>query len=155
MSVMRDTRFAWRSLRSHRAYAAITVLTIALVVGAGSAVLAVISATFVRPLPFKDEQRLVWIYGQPPGPPDAALRNPLHSTEFVRFRERLRQVEGVAGIWSRERALNVSGDAEPVATGSISANYFDVLGLAPATGRLFTEAEDAADAKVAVISDAF
>jgi predicted permease len=155
MSVLQDIRFAIRSLRSHATYAAITILTIALVVGAGSAVLAVISATFVRPLPFADESRLVWIYGQPPGTTDVNRRNPLHSTSFVRFRERLRQMDEVAGLWSRERALDVSGEAETVATGSVSANYFRALGLSPATGRMFTEAEDAADAKVAVVSDAF
>ena len=154
--MLQDARFALRSLRSHAAYAWMTILTITLVVGAGSAVLAVISATFLRPLPFADDSRLVWIYGQPPGTEgDPQRRNPLHSTEFVRFREGLRQFDGIAGIWGRERALGWNGEAEPVASGSVSANYFDVLGLSPAVGRMFTDAEDAADAKVAVVSDAF
>ena len=155
MSVLQDVRFATRSLRSRAAYAAISMLTIALVVGAGSAVFAVISATFVRPLPFADAKRLVWIYSQPPGTNGPDHANPLHSTEFVRFRQRLHAIADVAGIWSRERALDVSGEAEPVATGSISANYFTVLGVPTATGRMFTDREDLTDARVAVISHEF
>src|SRR6476661_2871256 len=98
MSPIHDVRIALRSLRARPMYAVISVLTIALVVGAAGAVLAVLNATFVRPLPFADASRLVWVYENPPGTGAATRRNPLHSPAFVALRDRLDGAEGVAGI---------------------------------------------------------
>ena len=92
---------ALRSLRARKAYAVVTLATIMLIVGAGSAILAVINATFLRPLPFEDEDALVWIYSHPPGTIGTARRNPLHPPTFVAMREHLRVTPDFAGSWSR------------------------------------------------------
>lgn len=155
MSVLHDVPVAFRALRSRPAHALVAIITLSLVVGAGSAVLAVINATFVRPLPFADESRLVMIFGLPPGSQAVRTGTPLHSPAFVRMRERLRTVESVAGIWPRDRALIVSGVAETVAAAAVSPNYFQVLGVELASGRMFTTADDLASAQVAVVSRAF
>ena len=155
MSIATECRSAVRAIRSRPATSAVSLATTALVVGAGSAVLAVVSATLLRPLPFPGADRLVWVYGQPPSTTEASQRNPIHSTEFVQFRARVHQLAGLAGIWSRQRALQVEGEAESVATGAVSANYFDVLGVRAAAGRVFSAAEDEADAHVAVVSEPF
>jgi putative ABC transport system permease protein len=155
MSILTDVRVAWRAIRSRPASALIAVLTLSLVVGAGSAIIAVINATFIRPLPYADESRLVALYQLPPGSQNARRGTPLFSTSFVRMRERLRTVESVAGIWPRERALTVSGEPETVDTAGVSPDYFKVLGVTLRAGRMFTDEEDASAAHVAVVSGAF
>lgn len=155
MSMLHDLRIALRALRSRPTHALIAILTLALTVGAGSAVLAVINATFVRPLPFADESRLVSLFGLPPGSQAVLGGTPLHAPAFVRMHERLRTVEGVAGVWPRERALTVNGVAETVSAAGVSPNYFQILGIVLASGRMFTTPEDLAAARVAVVSRTF
>lgn len=155
MRIIGDVRVALRSLRARPAYALVAIITLSLVVGAGSAVLAVINATFVRPLPFADETRLVTLFGLPPGSQNVRGGTPLFSGSFVRMRERLGTVESVAGIWPRERALMVNGEAETVQTAGVSPDYFQVLGVPLAAGRAFTADEDIAAANVVVVSAAF
>jgi len=152
--VARDARYALRSLAARPAYSLVIFVTIALVVGVGSAVLAVVNATLVRPLPFVDGSRLIRLYTLPPGLTAVQDRNPLASLDLVRFRARLQQVEGLAGEWARERALDGQGDPESVPAAAVSASLFPVLGATPALGRTFTEDEDLAGAKVVVLSDA-
>ena len=110
-SSRRDLRHAARGLAARPTYTVIVVATLALVIGAASAVLSVVNATMVRPLPFPHGERLVQLFLMPPGPPLWTNRNPLSAGTFFRFRERLQQVEAVEGLWSRERALG--GDVEP------------------------------------------
>lgn len=136
-------------------YAAIAVVTLGLVVGAGSAVIAVINATFIRPLPFANESRLVALYGMPPGSNNVRRGTPLFSPAFVRLRERVQTVERVSGIWPRERALTVNGEPETVDTAGVSPDYFQTLGVPLSAGRMFTEDEDATAAHVAIVSGAF
>ncbi len=155
LSRLTDVRAAWRALCSRPAYALIATVTIALVVGAGSAVLAVISATFLRPLPFADESRLVSLFALPPGSRAVLGGTPLFSPAFVRMGEGMRSVESVVGIWSRDRALTRGGEVEMIATAGVSPGYFQVLGIELSAGRMFTGAEDTAAAKVAVISSGF
>jgi putative ABC transport system permease protein len=125
------------------------------VVGAGSAVLAVINATFVRPLPFADEGRLLSIYSLPPGSQSTTGGAPLSSNAYVRLRESLRAIESLAGFWPRDRTLLVNGAGELIATAGVSPDYFHVLGIPLAAGRMFTPEEETAAARVAVISQAF
>src|SRR5438128_1584843 len=143
---MRDIRLAVRSLMARPSYSFVTLATIALLVGAGSAVLAVIDAALVRPLPFPDAGRLVQVYSLPPHLHAIAERNPLASIDFIRFRQRLHQVDGLAGQWARERAIGRDGEPESVPAAAVSSNLFQVLGAAAARGRTFTEAEDRANA---------
>ena len=119
-SSLRDLRHAARGLAAKPTYAAIVVATLALVIGAASAVLSVVNATMVRPLPFPHGDRLVQLFLMPPGPPLWTNRNPLSAGTFFRFRERLQQAEMVEGLWSRERALGGDVEPETVTTGAVS-----------------------------------
>ena len=145
-------RYALRSLRSRPAYTLVVVATIALVVGPGAAVLAVVDATLVRALPFARSEQLVQVNMFPPGARGAANRNPLGSIDFVRFRERVHGLDALAGLWARERAIGSDGDPESVPMALVSANLFDVLGATPVLGRTFTEDEDRDGARIAVLS---
>ena len=153
-SWLRDLRHAARGLAARPTYAAVVVATLALVIGAASAVLSVVNATMVRPLPVPHSDRLVQLFLMPPGPPLWTNRNPLSAGTFFRFRERLQQAEAVEGLWSRERALGGDVEPETVVTGAVSAGLFPLLGGVPALGRTFTEDEDRANAKVVVLGHA-
>lgn len=150
-----DARAAWRTLRSRPAYVLIAVATISLVVGAGSSVLAVVNAAFVRPLPFSDENQLISVFALPPGSSSTRGGTPLFSPAFVRMREELHTVQEMVGIWSRDRALTRSGDVEMITTAGVSPGYFRTLGVELSAGRMFTDAEDVANARVAVVSRQF
>jgi putative ABC transport system permease protein len=153
-SWLRDLRHAARGLASKPTYAAVVVATLTLVIGAASAVLSVVNATMVRPLPFPHSDRLVQLFLMPPGPPSWTNRNPLSPGTFFRFHERLRQTDAVEGLWSRERALGGDVEPETVTTGAVSPGLFALLGGVPALGRTFTDEEDRANAKVVVLGHA-
>ncbi len=147
----RDVRQAWRRLRARPTYAIVAVTTLSLVLGAGSAILAVVNATLVRPLPFPQSERLVRIYTMPPGVTDVALRNPLHPLEYVRLREQLRLADAVETLSGRERAIGGDGDPESVTAAQVSAGALPLLGGAPLIGRTFSEDEDRAGARLVVL----
>lgn len=150
--LLRDARHAARSLAGRPLYTAVSTLTLALVIGTGSALLAVVDATLIRPLPFPDTQRLARIYTQPPGTTEVRQRMPLHPLDFVRFRKELEHAEAVEGLWLRERSIGGDGDPESVPAALVSAGTFRLLGGRPVLGRTFTEDEDRADARVVVLS---
>jgi putative ABC transport system permease protein len=131
-----------RRLRRHPAPFLLTAVTIALVTGVGTAVFAVVSATLLRPLPFPDSERLVRVFTLPPGLTEARQRNPLHSLDFVRFRDQSRTLDDLEVIWPRDRGLSGAGDPVIVKTGSVSAGFFAILGGRPELGRVFTPDED-------------
>jgi len=150
-SLWRDTRHAARGLLGRPLHTAVTTLTLALVVGAGSALLAVVDATLIRPLPFKDAPRLVRLYAQPPGTSEVRQRLPLHPLEFVRFRKELQHADAVEGLWALERSIGGDGEPESVPAALVSAGLFRLLGGGPIVGRSFTEEEDRAGARLVVL----
>ena len=153
-AILRDLRHAVRGLAARPTYALITVITLALVIGAATAVLAVVSATLVRPLPFPHGERIAQLFLMPPGQSEWTSRNPLSLGVFLRFRQNLKQVESVEGLWARERALGGDTEPETVIAGAVSPGLFGLFGGAPALGRVFTETEDQDNAKVVVLGHA-
>jgi putative ABC transport system permease protein len=131
-----------RRLRRRPAAFLLIAITLALVTGVGTAVFAVVNAMLLRPLPFPESERLVRIFTQPPGQTEARQRNPLHSLDFVRFRERSRTLDALEVIWPRDRSLTGTGDPAIVKAGSVSAGFFAILGAQPELGRVFTPDED-------------
>jgi predicted permease len=151
---MQHLTIALRMLVKRPGLTAGRIFTVTIVVTAVSAVFTVANATFLRPLPFPHADRLVRLYLQPPGTSDFRNANPLTPLYLDRYRERIRSLERVEGIWSGERALTGDGEAEAVPAGRVSAGFFTLFGGSLEAGRLFTEAEVAADEKVVVLGHA-
>jgi predicted permease len=149
--LVRDLRHAARSLLSRKTYAAASIVTLALVIGAATAVLAVIHATMIRPLPFPGGERLVQLFMMPPGAKTFDDRNPYNNRAFYRLRGSIAQLETMEGFWARERALGSGGEPESVTTAAVSAGALDLFGGSPMLGRVFTEDEATRDARVAVL----
>jgi putative ABC transport system permease protein len=149
-AVWRDAVYASRLLRRRPGFTAVAVLTLALGIGANTAIFSVVRSLFLQPLPFADPGRLVMLW-------EADAQNPAR-TNIVSAPNYLDFARGVAsfektGIWEY-LSFNLSGDteAERVQGMRVSASTFEMLGVAPALGRTFTVDEDAPGHDVAVIS---
>lgn len=132
-----DLRFALRSLRRDRAFTLVAVLTLGLGIGASVSIFSVLHAVVLKPLPFPEASRLVDIATTfQAGPGAVSVGN------YFLIRERARTFESVAARSSATFNLTEGGDPERVSGAHVTASYFDVLGLPPLLGRVFTEAED-------------
>ena len=151
-----DMRFSFRMLLRHRMFAAACILTLAIGIGATSAVFSVIDATLLRPLPYAEPSRLtnIAVYTTPTWNGDQNALFVPSQIELLRWRAAQAFVS-MDAIEPRLMALTGRGDPEIVNAGAITTGWILTLGIAPAAGRVFTAQEENADARVAVISDGF
>src|SRR5437899_8528705 len=156
---MNDLRFAIRQLRKSPGFTSVAIITLALGIGANTAIFSVVEGALLRPLPFPNAQRLVRIYEalDENGARSATLN--LSDRTAARFREFGRDIfEDVAGGTGGASTVSVKtgSPAQTVPAARITYNFFNVLGLPPSQGRNFTpeEGTDKA-ASVAIISDDF
>ena len=149
--VAADFRNALRSLRLNRGFSAIVILTLAIGVGACTAVFSIINALLLGSLPYPDPEQLVMLWETDAGQRDNAfvVAEPVYQD----WRKETRSFQSL-GIWEY-RTFNVASTQEPEQVPGIraSSSLFDVLGVAPALGRVHTPDEDAAGHHVVVISD--
>jgi len=148
-----DLRFALRSLRRQPAFTAITVITLALGIGANTAIFSVINSVMLTPLPYHEPHQLVMLWETRPGSdrPLVSYRN------FEDWRQRQRGFEdiGVYYPWA-SFTMTGRGDAERVDGALVSGNYLQLLGVRPALGRLVTPADDSPwSARVALLDNGF
>lgn len=149
MSLKQDVGFAARTLGRSPGFAAVTFLTLALGIGATSAMFSIFNAVLLRPLPWREPDRAVTISSRW----NAFDKTWVATGEVVDYRRRSRTMEHVAA-WGASQ-INVTGEAEPERVGwaNVTANVFDALGAQPALGRAFSPAEDLPNGpRVAVIS---
>jgi predicted permease len=152
--VVEDVRYALRGVRKSPGFAAVAMLSLALGIGATTAVFSVLNAVVLRPLPVAEPERLVVIQPKLKGK-RFVLFNPL----FEELRRSQRSLAGMFAISDEPYLKTAFERAAPVyVRGSlVSGNYFQVLGLSPALGRLFTGGDDepSAGTCAAVISHTF
>lgn len=138
-TIRRETRHAMRTLLRTPAFSLMSLATLALGIGATTAIFTVLDAVVLRPLPYPDAERLVELSSPVPGI-KAAPRWGLARHEMYYFQRSSRTIEEIAIF--RTFMATVGGDgethqAERVGTAQVSASVFGVLGIAPAMGRLF------------------
>lgn len=150
-SLRQDVRFAFRTLRRSPGFTAAAVLVLGLGIGANTAMFSVIDGVLLKPLPFRDGHELMLVQHQAPAAnvADAAVS----INELYDYRQRLRTIRDLVEYHSMSFTLLNQGDPDRVDTGVVSANFFDMLGIAPARGRTFREGDDRLGAeKVLVLS---
>ncbi len=149
--MLQDFRIAFRTLRKSPGFTAATVLTLALGIGANSAMFSVVDALLIRPLPYQDPQQLTLIYSTAPGSP----RNFVAQRDLDDWRAAAKSFSGFASLVPQSVNLTGGGEEPDRVVGSfVSANYFSLLKVLPAMGRTFVDGEDRAGAeKVAVLTD--
>ena len=148
---MNDLRFAFRQLRKSPGFTIIAVLTLALGIGANSAIFSVVNHVLLRPLPYPHPERLVYL-NEVNGGTNTSIALP----DYVDWRRDSKSFEHLA--ISRLESRNLSGipgrEPERISVAYVTANFFNVIGLPPQIGRTFTEDEDKPGATpLAVISD--
>ena len=157
-NLMHDIRFALRQLRKSPGFTLTAVLTLALGIGANTAVFTLVNNLLLRPLPFFHAQDLVWIA---PPPAKCGFSCETYSSDaYEEFRTQSRSYQDVSGYFAFSTAdnLRVTGNGDPVpATGIlVVSNFFQVLGVQPAMGRLFTAEESlGASHPVALLTNAY
>ncbi|MGE5837418.1 MAG: ADOP family duplicated permease, partial [Acidobacteriota bacterium] len=143
-SVGRDLRYAARVLRRTPAFTSTAIVTLALVIGACTAVFTLADAILLRPLPYPDPDRLgvIVTVSQSPQGADTQQRQDGTAWEWIRDRAVTMDVALAASSFGRSVNLVVDNAAAAVSQTRVSAGYFRVLGMAPLAGREFTPDED-------------
>ncbi|MFN2564648.1 MAG: ADOP family duplicated permease, partial [Gemmatimonadaceae bacterium] len=133
-ALWQDVRFALRGMRRQPLFALVAVATLALGIGANAAIFSIVNAVLLRPLPFREPERLVRVWSQAVMP----------SGVFVAVRERAHTFDRLAG-YTRTTEVSVTGiGAEParLSASRVTADFLDLLGVRPALGRAFVAGED-------------
>src|SRR5207248_2286572 len=148
-----DLRYGWRALRRTPAFTLVAVLTLALAIGANSAVFTVVDSVLLQPLPFRDPGRLYAVSYLPTNLP-FELPPGLDDRLYLEYRRHDLRFERVTGYQRQELTLSGVGDATRVPGARAGATFFAVLGVQPALGRGFTPEEDeAGNDRVVILSD--
>jgi putative ABC transport system permease protein len=148
MRILQDVRFALRLLAKRPSFAAVAILTLALGIGAATSIFTVVEAVLLRPLPFTEPGRLVFLQIRGADGDDY----PLPDTDVIAWRERneafssLAVIDGGQGV-----ALTGAGDAERIVVFNVTDRFFATLGVAPLAGRTFEAGEDRPGAPKAIV----
>ena len=148
---MSDLRFAFRQLLKNPGFTAVAVLTLALGIGANTAIFSAVDAILIRPLPYADAGRLVMIWDD-----NTRLTGTRKffttPPEWQEWRRHNTVFTDVAASQPGDASLSNDGEPEQLPARKVSANFWTVLGVQPLLGRVFTEDEDLRTAPVVVIS---
>jgi predicted permease len=149
--VAADFRHGVRSIRLHRGFSSLAIVTLALAIGACTAVFSIINALLLGSLPYPSPEQLVIAMGT-----DRDNRAQTFIVSYPNYEDWRRDARSFTsmGIWEY-LTFNVASAAEPEQVQGVraSASLFSVLGVSPALGRIFTDSEDESGHRVAVISD--
>jgi putative ABC transport system permease protein len=149
-ALVQDVRYGLRVLRRTPGFTAAAVLTLALGIGANTAIFTVVDAVLLRPLPFSEPDRLVTVGDRQPNGTSSSVGY----LTWADWRERSRSFETFALMRSWQPTLFVNGEAERLAAVRVSWNYFDMMRVRPQLGRTFTADEDRPDHwRVLMLSD--
>ncbi len=149
---LQDVRYALRQLRKNPGFTAVAVLTLALAIGANTAIFSVVYAVLLKPLAFANSGRLVTVFeaNERAGIPALGGSYP----EFQEWRRQNHVFTGMAAVAAHELTLTGRGEPTVVRVGDVTADFFSVLGVAPLLGRAFLPADgEPGAAPVAVISE--
>ena len=135
-----DMRYAWRLLVRQPGAAAAIVVTLALGIGANSAVFSVVNAVLLRPLPYREPEALVMIWERRAA--EGVDDNVVSPADFLDWARLNSSFEHMAAFSATSADLTGSGDPVQLAIAGVSASFFDVLGVHAAIGRTFTAGED-------------
>src|SRR5918912_515894 len=139
-TLYQDVRFALRTLWTNRGFAFVAIVALALGVGANSAIFSVVNAVVLRPLPYRDPERLValWVGLNQKGFEEMEVSAP----EFTDFRTRSSVFEKVAAYSAGGFNMTGAGEPERIQGLNATADLLPLLGVAPLKGRAFNEEED-------------
>ena len=142
-----DVRFALRMLRKNLGFTAVAVITLALGIGANTAIFSVVNAVLLRPLPYPDPDRLVFVW-------ETNKDGRLQSAAYLNLQEWRQETRSFAGLTGMvAQSVNLTGDGEPIRVrgGFVNDSFFRVVGVQPRMGRVFQKGEDQAGSELVVV----
>jgi predicted permease len=148
---MRDIRFAVRTLRKQPVFTLVAILTLALGIGANTAIFSLLYQILLRPLPYPDAERLVFVWNTYPGSnlPQASVSIP----DYIDRKTQAPALEDATLFTMRTANLNEAGNPEQVRALAVTPSFFSTLRRSPMIGRAFTEDEAKPDAdKFAILT---
>jgi putative ABC transport system permease protein len=149
--LIQDLHFGLRILRKNPGFTSIAVLTLTLATGANTAIFSAVYPVLIKPLPFKNADRLAFILKK--NVPRGWSRNPISPAEILAWRSQTEAFEDFAAYTEGSCVLTGQGEAEEDPCEVITSNLFPLLGVAPYRGRTFTREEDKAQSpRAAVLS---
>jgi predicted permease len=146
--LLQDVRYGFRLLRRSPLFAVVAILTLAVGIGANTAIFTVVHAVLLQPLPYPNSDRLAIIWS---GLGDE-LRAPASEYELLQLRERSHLFDQIGGIWVRNSIVPGEGEPEQVKLGVVTDNFLSLLCPKPALGRLFAPQDVLADKQDTMIT---
>ena len=136
-SLIKDIRYSLRSLLKRPGFTVIALVALALGIGANTAIFSLVNAVVLRPLPFPEPDRLVWVWGNIRNGGNRASISPL---DFLDYRAQNKTFENFAASFSMSLPVNITGNGDPerLNASGVTGNFFDTFKIAPAIGRGFT-----------------
>ncbi|PYT97567.1 MAG: hypothetical protein DMG38_19100 [Acidobacteria bacterium] len=137
-TVWKDLRFGARMLLKSPGFATVAILTLALGIGANTAIFSVVNAVLIRPLPYPYANRLTIIWSQW----GKETRGPASGPELMELRKRSRSFDDVGGIWATSGTITGTAEPQQVRLAFTTANFLPLLAEKPQLGRFFAPGED-------------
>ena len=132
-SLLKDTKYAFRTLLKNPGFALVAIVTIGLGIGANTAIFSVVRTVLLQPLPYEDSDELVILWGElrtrgvthfPHSPPD-----------YLDLQTQSELLDDLAGVFTFQNSLTGEGDPIQIDVGFVTWNFFSVLGVQPVLGR--------------------
>src|SRR5215469_5597374 len=151
-TLLQDIRYGARMLLKNPGFTAIAIVTLALGIGANTALFSVVNGVLMSPLPFPEPDRLITLFSQSPQSPRWSISYP----NFLDWQRENRSFSALAAFRQDDFNLTGLGEPERLKTNMVSSTFFPILGVAPRAGRIFTDREDQLGAApVALLSEHF
>jgi putative ABC transport system permease protein len=141
-TLLQDLRYGARMLLKKPGFTLIAVLTLALGVGANTAIFSVINSLMLRPLPYREPDRLVKVYQAEPDPAKGMLPSIWSYPRFEVLRDQSQSFTAVSAVAQLQNNLTGANEPERLKVEMVSASYFPMLGVEAVAGRAFTAEED-------------
>jgi putative ABC transport system permease protein len=136
--LVQDIRYGFRTLAQSYGFTTVAVLTLALGIGANSAIFSFVDGVLLKPLPYPDPERILQIWEKPPG----GGNNVISTANFLDWQRQSDLFEAMVATTGSQMTLSGYGDPVLLRVGRVSAGYFDVFGVKPSLGRTFAADED-------------
>jgi putative ABC transport system permease protein len=136
-TIFKDIRYGVRTLARHPGFTAVALITLALGIGANTAIFSVVNAVLLRPLPFDDPERIVWLWDTQPQLPTAPTSLP----DFLDWKEQNRSFEHLAAFQSGNMFLDAGDGTTDSRVGLVTPEMFSLFHVSPILGRTFTDEE--------------
>jgi putative ABC transport system permease protein len=137
-ALLQDLRYGLRTLKNSPGFAAVAVLTLAIGIGANTAIFSFVNAILLKPLPYANADRIVRVLEKPPG----GGRNGISALNYLDWAKQNTVFEYMAAQTGGGASLSGSGEPQQLRGARVSAHYFDIFGIKAAIGRTFAPDED-------------